>query len=84
MSQRLAYKADVDNILESPSFVLLDKLHSLGCELSYYDPHVPVIGPTREHARWQGTESVAWEEKTIRSFDAAVIITAHRAVITHS
>jgi UDP-N-acetyl-D-glucosamine dehydrogenase len=80
MSQRLAYKADVDDIRELPSFVPFNNLYSLGCELSYYDPYVPVIGATREHANWQGIKSVAWEEKTIRCFAAAVIVTAHRAV----
>jgi len=76
----LAYKADVDDIRESPTFVLLDKLHGLGSELSYYDPYVPVIGPTREHVNWQGMRSVVWNEETLRGFDAAVIVTAHRAV----
>ena len=75
----LAYKADVDDIRESPSFVLLDKLHALGCELSYYDPHVPEIGPTREHLRWRSLRSVEWNEQKIKSFDAAVIVTAHTA-----
>src|SRR2546430_835020 len=44
----LAYKANVDDTRESPTFVLLDKLRALGAEPAYYDPHVPVIGPTRE------------------------------------
>jgi UDP-N-acetyl-D-glucosamine dehydrogenase len=76
----LAYKADVDDIRESPAFVFLDKLAALGAEVAYYDPHVPVIGPTREHPNWRGHSSVEWNEKTIRSFDAAVTVTAHKAV----
>src|SRR5438094_1593403 len=50
----LAYKGDVDDIRESPAFVFLDKLAALGAEVDYYDPYVPVIGPTREHANWRG------------------------------
>jgi UDP-N-acetyl-D-glucosamine dehydrogenase len=76
----LAYKADVDDMRESPTFVLMDKLSALGAEVGYYDPHIPVIGPTREHSARQGMKSVEWNEQTIRAFDAAIIVTAHRGV----
>ena len=76
----LAYKGDVDDIRESPAFVFLDKLAALGAEVDYYDPYVPVIGPTREHANWRGHSSVEWNEENIRSFDAAVIVTAHKSI----
>jgi UDP-N-acetyl-D-glucosamine dehydrogenase len=75
----LAYKPNVDDMRESPTFVLLDKLHALGAELSYYDPHVPEIGPTREHKQWQGVRSIDWNEETVSAFDAAIIATAHAA-----
>ena len=76
----LAYKADVDDMRESPTFVLLDKIKALGAEIEYYDPYVSEIGPTREHAKWQGKRSIEWNEQVIRSFDAAVIVTAHSTV----
>jgi UDP-N-acetyl-D-glucosamine dehydrogenase len=76
----LAYKADVDDIRESPTFELLDRFAALGAAVSYYDPHVPVIGPTREHAKWQGVTSVAWDRATISEADAVVIATHHKAV----
>jgi len=76
----LAYKADVDDMRESPTFVLLDKIKALGAEIEYYDPYVFEIGPTREHAKWQGKRSIEWDEQVIRSFDAAVIVTAHSMV----
>ena len=76
----LAYKANVGTTRESPTFVLLDKLRALGAEPSYYDPHVPVIGPTREHADWPGVRSIDWNESTLRSFDVAVVVTAHASV----
>ena len=76
----LAYKADIDDMRESPTFVLMERLSALGAEVSYHDPHIAVIGPTREHSRWQGTRSVEWNEETIRGFDAAIIVTAHREV----
>ncbi len=76
----LAYKPDVDDMRESPTFVLMDLLKQHGAEVAYFDPHVPVIRPTREHGHWTGLESVAWDRKTVAKFDAVVICTSHRAV----
>jgi UDP-N-acetyl-D-glucosamine dehydrogenase len=76
----LAYKADVDDMRESPTFVLMDKIEALGANIAYHDPHIPEIGPTREHQNRQGLRSVEWNEKTISGFDAVVIVTAHRAI----
>jgi len=73
----LAYKADVDDDRESPSYVLMNLLKAHGAKVSYFDPHVPVIRPSREHSHWAGTKSVAWDEKTISGFDAVLIATAH-------
>src|SRR5213079_2076207 len=64
----VAYKADVDDIRESPTFALLDRIKSLGGEVEFYDPYVLEIGPTREHANWQGKRSIQWNEQTVRSF----------------
>jgi len=76
----LAYKPNVDDDRESPSYVLMDHLKKLGAEVSYYDPYVPVVRPTREHPHWAGTRSVAWERKVIASNDVALIATNHRVV----
>lgn len=76
----LAYKPDVDDVRESPTFVLMNLLKSRGAKVTYHDPHVPVIKPTREHGHWTGTRSVKWNRKVIAGFDAVVICTAHRAV----
>ena len=76
----LAYKADVDDMRESPTFKLLDLLKSRGAHVAYYDPYIPVIGPTREHADWKGVRSVKWDRKTIRAFDFVLISTAHKNV----
>jgi UDP-N-acetyl-D-glucosamine dehydrogenase len=76
----LAYKADVDDERESPSYVLMDLLKHRGAQVDYYDPYVPVIRPTREHAHWTGTKSVAWDAKTVRSYDLVLISTKHSSV----
>jgi UDP-N-acetyl-D-glucosamine dehydrogenase len=73
----LAYKPNVDDERESPSYRIMDLLKKRGVEVAYYDPHVPVIRPTREHPQWEGTKSVDWDRATIMAFDAVVIATAH-------
>jgi len=76
----LAYKADVDDLRESPTFRLLDLLKDGGAHVAYYDPYIPLIGPTREHAAWKGVKSVKWNRQTIGSFDVVLISTAHKSV----
>jgi UDP-N-acetyl-D-glucosamine dehydrogenase len=76
----LAYKSDVDDDRESPSYRLMDLLKSEGAGVAYHDPHIPVIRKTREHPHWAGTKSVAWDQKTISGFDAVLIATAHGTV----
>jgi UDP-N-acetyl-D-glucosamine dehydrogenase len=76
----LAYKADVDDDRESPSYRLMDLLAARGAQVAYYDPHVPVTKPTREHPHWAGTKSVKWSRGTVAGRDAVLIATAHRAV----
>lgn len=76
----LAYKANVDDDRESPSYTLMEKLKQRGASVSYYDPYVPVIKMTREHPQWAGTKSVTWDKETVSSFDAVLISTAHASV----
>jgi len=76
----LAYKPDVDDERESPSYVLLNLLQERRAEVAYYDPHVPVIRPTREHSHWTGLRSIGWDRQAIESFDAVIIATHHRGV----
>ena len=76
----LAYKADVDDDRESPSYVLMNLLQQRGATVAYYDPYVPVIRPTREHPHWAGTKSVAWDAATLGSFDVVLIATKHGSV----
>ena len=76
----LAYKPNVDDERESPSYRLLELLKHQGAHVAYYDPFVPVIGMTREHAEWAGTRSVEWTQSAIGGFDLAVVATAHACV----
>jgi UDP-N-acetyl-D-glucosamine dehydrogenase len=69
----LAYKANVDDDRESPSYVLIDKLEARGAVVSYNDPNVPVIRPSREHAHLAGRLSVP----IANDYDLILISTAH-------
>ncbi len=76
----LAYKADVDDDRESPSYRLMDLLKEQGAAVAYHDPHVPLIRPSREHSHWAGTKSVPWNRATVAGFDVVLIATAHKVV----
>ena len=76
----LAYKPNVDDERQSPSYVLMDLLQDRGAEVAYYDPYVPVIKPTREYAHFAGKKSVEWNRDTIGNFDAVLIATNHSCV----
>ena len=79
----LAYKPDVDDERQSPSYVLMDLLQERGADVAYYDPYVPVIKPTREHSHWAGKKSVEWDRAVIDGFDAVLIATNHSCVNYH-
>lgn len=69
----LAYKANVDDDRESPSFRLIEKLEHMGAEVSYNDPYIPEIAKTREYAKYAGRKSTAIS----KDFDLILIATAH-------
>jgi UDP-N-acetyl-D-glucosamine dehydrogenase len=73
----LAYKKNVNDTRESPAFKLLELLEAQGATVSYFDPYVPVILKTREHASLAGRESIEWSQDTISNFDVALICTDH-------
>ncbi|MFZ9936125.1 MAG: nucleotide sugar dehydrogenase [Luteolibacter sp.] len=70
----LAYKANVDDDRESPTYKLIEKLEALGANVSYHDPHIPVIPMTREHARYAGRRSVG---NISDEYDLILLSTGH-------
>jgi len=76
----LAYKPNVDDERESPSYVLMNLLKERGAEVAYHDPYVLAIRPTREHSHWAGKRSVNWDRQTVQSFDAVIVATNHEVV----
>ncbi|HNS57294.1 MAG TPA: nucleotide sugar dehydrogenase, partial [Smithellaceae bacterium] len=69
----LAYKANVDDDRESPSYRLLEKLEEMGAVVSYNDPYIPTIRPTREYAKFAGRKSA----QISNEYDLILIATAH-------
>ncbi|MEF2554542.1 nucleotide sugar dehydrogenase [Aurantimonas sp. A2-1-M11] len=76
----LAYKKNVSDIRESPSFKLMDLLENRGTHVDYHDPHAQVIPPTREHSKFQGRHSVELTPESIAGYHAILIATDHEAV----
>ncbi len=73
----LAYKKNVDDMRESPSLRIIEMLEARGAEVQFYDPFIPVIPPTREHAALAGRRSIAWNRENLSHFDAVMITTDH-------
>jgi UDP-N-acetyl-D-glucosamine dehydrogenase len=64
----VAYKADIDDVRESPAEKLIELLRTAGGDVSYHDPHV---------AAFNGDTSVALEPE---AYDCVVIVTAHSSI----
>jgi UDP-N-acetyl-D-glucosamine dehydrogenase len=69
----LAYKANVDDDRESPSYHLMEKLEEKGATVSYNDPYIAAIKHTREFPKFAGRKSV----EISNSFDLILVATAH-------
>ena len=70
----LAYKANVDDMRESPSLILIEKLEARGAKVEYNDPYVPIVPHTREHDHLAGRKS----QPITAEYDCIVIATAHQ------
>jgi UDP-N-acetyl-D-glucosamine dehydrogenase len=73
----LAYKPDIDDVRESPSFELIEKLAHLGASVEFNDPHVPATHKMRKHDLH--LRSVPVTPQSLRSYDCIVISTHHSA-----
>lgn len=76
----LAYKRNVSDIRESPTFALIELLEARGTKVDFHDPHVPVIPPTREHGPFTGRPSVVISPSAIAAYDAILIATDHDCI----
>ncbi len=73
----VAYKKDIDDDRESPSYAIMDLLLERGAQIFYNDPHIPKLKPGRKHQ--YRLESVELSEELLREMDAVMILTDHSA-----
>jgi len=64
----VAYKADIDDVRESPAEKILGLLRTAGADVAYHDPHVP---------EFDGLRSVQFDPA---AYDVVVIVTDHSAI----
>ena len=71
----IAYKKNVDDMRESPSVFVMEKLRDLGAKIAYSDPHVPSFPKMREHNF--ELDSVELTADNIASYDCVILTTEH-------
>lgn len=71
----IAYKRDVDDVRESPSVFVMEKLREWGADVHYSDPNVPTFPKMREHKF--NLSSVEIAPDSLASFDAILLLTDH-------
>jgi len=71
-----AYKKDVDDPRESPSFELMERLIELGADVSYNDPFIPRL-PSMRHYDFEGMTSQELTPEYLGSLDCVLISTDH-------
>jgi UDP-N-acetyl-D-glucosamine dehydrogenase len=74
----MAYKKDVDDCRESPGFELMEMLLAKGARVTYNDPHIPRLPPTRRHPELR-MASQALTEEYLGGQDCVIIVTDHSA-----
>lgn len=70
-----SYKKNVDDMRESPSVVIMQKLEERGAQVSYADPFVPKLPTMRRFDL--GLEAIELDNPAVASFDCVVVSTDH-------
>ena len=84
----MAYKKDVDDPRESPSFVLMEEMLRRGAVVTYNDPHVPSL-PKMRHHDVPDMDSSPLTPEYLAAQDCVLIATDHSAydsdfIVQHS
>ncbi len=74
----MAYKKDVDDPRESPSFELMELLLAGKAKVTYNDPHVPRL-PRMRHHQMPPLESQPLTAEYLAAQDCVLIATDHSA-----
>ena len=73
----IAYKKDIDDDRESPSYKLMELLNNKGAKVSYNDPHIPKLRPVRQYS--YQLESTPLTAETLADTDCVLLATDHNA-----
>jgi UDP-N-acetyl-D-glucosamine dehydrogenase len=71
----IAYKKNVNDMRESPALMIMEKLATLGADIFYSDPHVPVFPRLQDNYFALASESLTAE--TLHTYDAVILVTDH-------
>jgi UDP-N-acetyl-D-glucosamine dehydrogenase len=71
----VAYKRDVDDPRESPSFVIMEQLMARGAAVSYNDPHIPRLPKMRRHKLEMDSQPLTTE--VLSGSDCVLVLTDH-------
>tara|TARA_R100001244_G_scaffold6593_15_gene8047 strand:+ start:25118 stop:26422 length:1305 start_codon:yes stop_codon:yes gene_type:complete len=74
----IAYKPNVDDVRESPSVFIMERLRDLGAVIAYHDPHVARFPKMREH--FFDLDSVELGAETLASYDCVLVATNHERI----
>src|ERR1700674_1352902 len=72
----VAYKKDIDDMRESPSFKIIQLLRERGAQVEYNDPYIPKLSKMR-HYNYQGMSSVSLTPANLAAYNCIVIATDH-------
>jgi len=73
----MAYKKNVADQRESPALTIFEKLDAAGAAVSFHDPWIPEILPSREFGHLAGRTSVELTAERVAEADAVLIVTDH-------
>ncbi|MDY3562850.1 nucleotide sugar dehydrogenase [Gemmata sp. JC673] len=85
----MAYKKDIDDPRESPSFELLDLLLKKGASVTYNDPHIPSLPRMRHWPHLEPMQSQPLTPEYLAAQECVLIATDHTAydydfIVEHS
>jgi UDP-N-acetyl-D-glucosamine dehydrogenase len=72
----IAYKPNVDDMRESPSVLIMERLRDLSAIVEYSDPHIAEFPVMREHHF--DLSSIDLTPETLAEFDCVVLATNHK------
>lgn len=73
----IAYKPNIDDMRESPSVIIMEKLRDMGATIAYSDPHIESFPKMREHHF--DLQCVELSSEHISTYDCVLLATDHDA-----